>query len=262
MARETSRIEQVVAHEHVLSLCAVQITEDNLMLFNCFRRFFGCASMLVAGAVLTYGGTAHATAPCTIAFNDHYGLSRIDRQSQAYGFMEPVSPGPGVHTWYYNACSSTGEYFYMAEDSATQYGHFHIPPSDPTINCFTSNSTYSFVYGRTVNGQCVAVDPLYMDRTVINHQPDERMTISDISSSAHWRPTGISVLAGSATVQLTILEANGQYWVSGNLTANHNWTIGWNSGPGTGAVAAWIGEAPGQSSEFNIDNVVINYTTD
>jgi hypothetical protein len=217
-------------------------------------------STAICGVTALAAGPARAYSDCDMGFNDHEGLSLLD-PSQAYGFMVPYDG----YLWYYNECTSTSEWFYFDEDPATNYGHFHIPAENASVeNCFAFTSTYpNGVWGKTnSSGVCIAIDPLAVDRTVISHQPDERLRFIDLSSSLHWRPLYITVLSSSATVRVTYLAANGVTWYYANLTAGYRWYLNPPVGPGTGGVEAWVNVEPGGTGEFDIDDILIDYTSD
>src|SRR5262245_41197078 len=124
---------------------------------------------LLCGLFLT-ATTANAQ-NCVISFSDDFGLSLLD-PSLAYGLM---GPGAGV-IWYYNECGpGSDNWLYLDEDPAggfpgrTAYGHFHIPFSDPTINCYTTTATYPLgVMGKQTSGSpCVAINPYNQPRSLL-----------------------------------------------------------------------------------------------
>jgi hypothetical protein len=51
--------------------------------------------------------------------------------------------GPSTNQlWYYEKCLFNAEWFYMDENSNTNYRHFHIPTDDPTLSeCLGNSST-------------------------------------------------------------------------------------------------------------------------
>jgi hypothetical protein len=230
------------------------------MLFNKFRWW--TVSTLIACTTMLWTARAHAFNACNMGFDNQFGLSLLHYE-QAYGFMVP---NEGI--WYYNQCSTTQDWFYFDEDPATSYGHFHIPAESPSAtNCFTFTGTYpNGVWGKTNgSGNCIALDPTTIPRTVVSHQPDERFRFMDLSqSNIHWRPRYITVLADSAPVRVTYLAANGVTWYFANLTPGLRWFLNPPIGPGTGGVEAWISVEPGAGGgkEFDIDDVLIDYTYD
>jgi hypothetical protein len=186
---------------------------------------------LLFGLFLT---TANANAQsCVISFSDSFGLSLLD-PSMAYGFM---SPGGGV-IWYYNQCGgpSSDNWLYVDEDpgggfpGGTEYGHFHIPFADPTINCFTTTPTYPLgVMGKqpSLGSPCVAINPLNKPRTLLPHRPDGVLRIRYLAHTGdplrYLLPNTIRVI-GPTPVSVLFQAANGSWWVWSNLTAG-TWNL-------------------------------------
>jgi len=178
--------------------------------------------------------TAKANAQsCVISFSDSFGLSLLD-PSQAYGFMYP---GAGV-IWYYNQCGgpASDNWLYLDEDpdggfpSGVEYGHFHIPFADPTINCFTTTPTYPLgVMGKqsSPGDPCVAINPLNKPRNLLPHRPDGVLRIRYLAHTGeplrYLLPNAIRVI-GSTPVSVLFQAANGSWWVWSNLTAG-SWTL-------------------------------------
>jgi hypothetical protein len=241
------------------------------MILTHFRRWF--FSVVVAGAAMLCTDRAQAFYACNHSFNDHFGLSELD-PSQAYGFA-----GPNGGIWYYSECTSTTDWFYFDEDPSNEghfidpapYGHFHIPNEDPSVtDCFTNNSTYpKGVWGKMTNpphqASCAALDPLVIDRYAFSHEPDQLLRFIDlgggISPRPDWRPQYITVRSGSGAVRVTYLAANGVVWFFANLTPGR-WYLNPPVGPGTGGVKAWVGTEPGTTTNFIVDDIVIDYTND
>jgi hypothetical protein len=174
-------------------------------------------SLVAIGSLTSLSESAHAFSNCPIAFNDRTGFEILD-PSQAYGFMIPAG-GPGG-VWYYNQCSTTGDWFYFDEDPATAYNHFHFPAEDMSINCVTTDSQWpNGVMGRMTNGTCVPVDPLATERFVHNHWGDQLLRFQDLSSPPYrWRPAQIYVLSGSADAKVVMKAENGVFWTWAPLT--------------------------------------------
>jgi hypothetical protein len=169
---------------------------------------------------------------CTVSLSDSFGLSLLD-PSMAYGFMVP---GAGV-IWYYNECASGSDnWLYFDEDppggfpAGVGYGHFHIPFTDPTINCFTTTSTYPLgVMGRqtSLGSPCVAINPYNKPRSLLPHRPDGVLRIRYLAHSGeplrYLLPNSIRVI-GSTPVSVLFQAANGSWWVWNNLTSG-SWTL-------------------------------------
>jgi hypothetical protein len=170
---------------------------------------------------------------CDISFSDSFGLSLID-PSMAYGFMYP---GGGV-VWYYNQCggSSSDNWLYFDEDPAggfpagAGYGHFHIPFTDPAINCFTFTSTYpAGVMGKRTSSSapCVAINPYNKPRSLLPHHPDGVLRIRYLASSGeplrYLLPNKIRVI-GPTPVSVLFQASDGSWWVWSDLTAG-NWIL-------------------------------------
>lgn len=177
--------------------------------------------------------TAKANAQsCVISFSDSFGLSLLD-PSQAYGFM---APGGGV-IWYYNECGpGSDNWLYLDEDPAggfpggVEYGHFHIPFTDPSVNCFTTNATYPLgVMGKqsSPGDPCVAINPLNQPRTLLPHRPDGILRIRYLAHTGdplrYLLPNAIRVI-GPTPVSVLFQAANGSWWVWSNLTAG-SWAL-------------------------------------
>jgi hypothetical protein len=186
---------------------------------------------LLCGLLLT--ATNAKAQSCVISFSDDFGLSLLD-PSMAYGFM---APGGGV-VWYYNQCGGSGSdnWLYLDEDPAggfpggTAYGHFHIPFADPTINCFTTTSTYPLgVMGKQASqgSPCVAINPYNHPRSLLPHRPDGVLRIRYLAHTGdplrYILPNAIRVI-GPTPVSVLFQAANGSWWVWNNLTAG-SWTL-------------------------------------
>lgn len=152
----------------------------------------------------------------------------------AYGFM---SPGAGV-IWYYNQCGgpASDNWLYLDEDPAggfpggTAYSHFHIPFTDPTINCFTTTPTYpAGVMGKqsSPGDPCVAINPYGKPRSLLPHHPDGVLRIRYLAHTGeplrYLLPNTIRVI-GPTSVSVLFQAANGSWWVWSNLTAG-TWAL-------------------------------------
>jgi hypothetical protein len=183
---------------------------------------------LLCGLFLT---AAEANAQsCVISFSDSFGLSLLD-PSMAYGFM---APGGGV-IWYYNQCG-VDNWLYLDEDPAggypggTEYGHFHIPFADPSINCFTTTPTYPLgVMGQqsSLGSPCVAINPYNKPRSLLPHHPDGILRVRYLAHSGdplrYMLPNAIRVI-GPTPVSVLFQAANGSWWVWNNLPAG-SWIL-------------------------------------
>lgn len=180
---------------------------------------------------------------CVISFSESFGLTLLD-PSMAYGFM---SPGGGL-VWYYDECGAGSDnWLYLDEDAAggfpggVEYGHFHIPFVDPTINCFTTTATYPLgVMGKQAApaSPCVAINPLNKPRTLLPHRPDGVLRIRYLAHSGdplrYLLPTSIRVI-GPTPVSVLFQAANGSWWTWSNLTAGT-----WNLNGGLPARRAFV----------------------
>jgi hypothetical protein len=169
---------------------------------------------------------------CVISFSDSFGLTLLD-PSMAYGFM---APGGGV-VWYYNECGAGSDnWLYLDEDpdggfpGGVEYGHFHIPFADPTVNCFTTTATYPLgVMGKqsSPGDPCVAINPLNKPRTLLPHRPDGILRIRYLAHSGdplrYLLPNAVRVI-GPTPVSVLFQAANGSWWVWSNLTAG-SWNL-------------------------------------
>jgi len=171
--------------------------------------------------------TSEASAQsCVITFSDDFGLTLID-PSMAYGFLSPA----GNLIWYYNECDAGSDnWLYLDEDTpggfpaGLEYGHFHIPFVDPTINCFTTNASYpAGVVGRQASSgaPCVAVNPLVGPRTLLPHRRPGVLRIRYLAHTGdplrYLLPNRIRVI-GSEPVSVLFQAADGSWWHWTGLT--------------------------------------------
>jgi len=205
-------------------------------------------SVAFLGLMIAGASEASAT-PCVIGFSDRTGLKRMP--DQAIGFAEAP--------WYTNVCGGIAVpvQFLVDENGGTIENHFHVGPDDPTINCFTTNATYpNGVMGRTVNGSCVAVDPLATSRFVTFHHATQFVRVST-GPSIRWRATGITV-KGTQPLRVLVEQADGTFWQFTNLTPG-----AWNLG-NTGKLAKqiWImnqdssSGTPGSFDDVRLDHSI------
>jgi hypothetical protein len=211
------------------------------------------AAVAVVGACLLVGRAANAQGlnTCNIDFADQTGLSILPYY-QAYGFA--ASP------WYYNWCGGLGVWFNVNENSyngGPLAGHFHIPPEDTSISCFTTDSAWpNGVLGRPgPGGTCNPINPLTTPRTALPHTAGYMVRVQNLSTSQAWEATQIRVVAGSPAVRVLLQNTDGTWWQYTNLTPGT-----WNLIPnGHYAINGWImnQDLTDPGPPINFDNLVI-----
>lgn len=185
---------------------------------------------------------------CPIGFNQSTVLRSMPA-AQAYGFA--LAP------WYSAICGGMNfvDRFVVDENGGSINGHYHIWAEDPTVNCFTTTSTWpDGVMGRqSGSGACVAVDPFMTPRTAAVHLTSHWLRVRSTNSN-RWRPIGIKVL-GTAAIKVLVEHTDGTFWQYTNLTPG-TWGLGVT---GKFAKNAWVMNQNTNGSPMSFDNFVVDH---